>query len=431
MSEAALSKLKGHGEALEARMADIKPSIHYTDLEKAEVLATIKARLASKVGMKLFTGKSTVEHSDTGFVVNSVYGKDELGGFGTLSEVKAGLTHIGENFENVEVIAINPITQEFSNVTVAALKDSREISGDFYISVKAPHEYTPEDVLNFTTGNIGGRAFTPKAGAWFVPNQFTFDNFLVRSANRAVDMIPTIQKHLNPYVKPFLKSNRATKIKVSDALKLGNKEQRVLTKNEFNGSQADYDIYTTTRAFFDKVHDIRDAGVRKHLVAQNMRWVTNESSGFNGVGKAVDTLPVGIKHVWDVEAKTYKVIDDAFLKKNKQKGGKFVELWKPHKNKGGQYHYAIIGPNTKVTELPSSVLQYHKGYIPTMYKEPYFIHTEVPTTVNGNRLGWDGNPIMDRVTLGTVEGKAAGDRILQPSEQTHVTKVLLSLLRET
>tara|TARA_R110002167_G_scaffold292349_1_gene496995 strand:+ start:559 stop:5349 length:4791 start_codon:yes stop_codon:yes gene_type:complete len=406
MSEAALSYLKGTGAALESRLSTINPSFHITPNEKDVAVDMVKARLASKTGLKLFTGKTVVEHNNNGFIIESMYGKDEIGGFTTLSEVKSGLAHVNEPIENVEIIAVNPISNNFEIVSVNALKDTREIAGDFYIRVKSPYLWTSDSVVDFSTGNIGGQAYTPVVGNAFTSNQFTFDPFLVMSATRSADLVPTIAKHLNPFVKPFLKSSKPTKIKVTDMLKQGDTEGKVFTKNEFKGSQEDYDIYLGVRKFFDVVHDVRNEAVRKHLVSQNMRWITDEGSNFNSIGKPIDALPADIPHVWNVATKSFNVVRSTAIQQYIKNGGKFVKLWKAHSNKGNQYDYAIVGTNTKLTELPQSILQYQEGYIPRMYKEPYFIHTEMTTKINGRK-------VTKKTTLGTTEGKLAAERVVE------------------
>ena len=431
MSEAALGGLKGTITALEQRMQIINPSFHITPNEKAEVLKTLKARLASKVGFKLFTGKTTVEHTEKGFVIEAMYGKDEVGGFGTLSEVKAGLAHVGANPENMEVIAINPISNVFEVVTASALKDTREIVGDFYIRVKDPHLWSSDSVLDFQTGNLGGEAYTPVVAGGLTPNQFTFAPFLVLSAARSADIIPTIATHLNPLVKPFLKANKNVKIKVTDALRQGDAEARVLSQKEFNGSQEAYDTYLSTRKFFDIVHDVRDEAVRKYLVIEKMRWITDTSSNFNSIGKVIEKLPDEVAHIWNVQSKSFNVVRTAAVQEHIRKGGKFVQLWKAHESKGARYDYAMISPSTKVTELPSSVLQYHPGYIPRMYKEPYYVRATVPMKVNG-RTEINGKTLKREVTIGIAEGKLAGDRILEAFRKDPINEgVVVTVTRDT
>jgi len=415
MSEAALHGFTGSMEELQTFINTYNPSFFVTGNEVNVAVETLQARLADKVGVQYFNDKTKVDFTDQGFTVQAMYGKDAVGGYKTLDEVKAAVTNIGEKVENVEIIAVNPATQEFGVVSVKALRSNEEFKGDFYIRVNVPYKYSSETVADFSTGNFNKQQiFKPMTGVGFMtPAQFTFERSIVLGATRVADMQPTFTGKIKALADGFTKSSRESKVKAIEALEFGNDQGLVFTKKEFmikyDATPKDFDAYAAGRKYFDAIYGLRNGTLRKGMEAKNYRWVTNESNSFNGVGRSIDTLPSTVKKIWDVDNKRFmeasNLTDQGIV--DLQKSGKtIVQLWKAHKNKGGSYNYAIVGRGTKITELPVNVLTHNTGYTPRTYKDPYLIKVTSPTLT-------DGNPGTVTHTLGTSEGEAAAARWIE------------------
>jgi hypothetical protein len=416
MSEAALAGIAGRLAEFEEFYHTINPSFYITGTERNVAIETLQARLANKTGIQYFGDKTKIDFYNKGFTIEAMYGKDLNGGYKTLGEAKASAANLGENIEDLEIIAVNPITQEFGVISAQALKLNEEVIGDFYIRAKIPYLYGKDTAgkftskLDFHTGNFEKRVYTPMPIANFLtPAQFVFERSIVLGASRAIDLKPGLAKRLNKLVSGFLKASKSSKIKAQMALEEGSEAGEIYSKKQFmtkfDASQADFDAYGSARMFFDTIFDIRNEALRKKMVSEGYRWISNPS-GFTGLGKPVNKLPVEVQRVWDTGTGTFRRVIGNFIDRLNKEKKSLVQLWKPHVNKGGSYDYAIVVPSGKVTELPRVVLTHTPGYVTRIYEDPFFIKADIPTMHNGLSSTFTK-------TLGTAEGELAAKRAVE------------------
>lgn len=151
----------------------------------------------------------------------------------------------------------------------------------------------------------------------------------------------------------------------------------------FKFSEQQINSYLQKRAFFRKLHSIKDNALRKDLEFMGHRTLIttekNADGSFSAVpefAKPFDSISSGLAHVDDKvvwangEARNVKGVAQEATKLEEQ-GYKLVEFNVPKIIDDIPVKYGLVGPDVKWSDLPKRVLHYQEGYVPRIYRPGY------------------------------------------------------------
>lgn len=196
-----------------------------------------------------------------------------------------------------------------------------------------------------------------------------------------------------------------------------------------------YGGYLSVRAGFNKLHEIKEAYVRKTLVADGNKTVfvrpaatekmkrihkelfgVDEETGLPNahlefIGKPIDkSFPEGLSEVIDYERGVVSNISRKSFEEGVKEGKYLVKLHVPVQIGNGRYNYGWVGRSFDLAELPERVLVKRPGYYKHVHTDAYFIKVRTTFKEDGKVVA-KGDPNAHTI-VGTTDNKKAAEDFL-------------------
>ena len=170
-------------------------------------------------------------------------------------------------------------------------------------------------------------------------------------------------------------------------------------KIEFNTAQ--YNSYVQKRAYFRKLHSIKNVELRDQLAFDGYKAMSVAKQNADGTwgahlefAKPFASIEAGLaKMEGKVLIKgrgTQSALDTAKeAAKLEQHGWKLVELHSPVSKHGKDVKYQLVKSDVKWRDLPANVLHYQDGYVPRIYKPGYHFVRDMSKSGMGIRMAFE------------------------------------------
>lgn len=163
-------------------------------------------------------------------------------------------------------------------------------------------------------------------------------------------------------------------------------------------SEQQISSYLQKRAYFRKLHSIKDATLRDELVHAGFKMMVSPKKNKDGTwsattefAKPYNSITEGLakvdsRHILvDGKPRSVQSVGKDAAKLEAE-GWKLVEFHTAHKVDGAAVRHGLVKSGAKWSDLPSKVLHYQKGYVPRIYRPGYTYVRDMNARGAGVRL---------------------------------------------
>ena len=209
-----------------------------------------------------------------------------------------------------------------------------------------------------------------------------FASWISTRGNAVFDQYKLLEKTLEDKFNPIANLANDDKLVVSKLLSRGLQRERVYTSSEVkhlaraSGTKEHkldsvVDAYRSARSGFDTMYLLEERLFRKGLTKEGYSSVVR-SGEFTDFAKPLELDAArGIKRVYDPS--TNSIVDAPDISGVYSRNQKVVQLRSPVLKEGEQARYVVLSGDSKLEDMPLFSLSYRQGWVPTMYKENYFV----------------------------------------------------------
>lgn len=319
---------------------------------------------------KVWIGDTALEKTEGGYRASAIVAASDESGWATKEAAEAANKELFSGAGEI-------VSRRFQGEPYQTLKGKdfgqKPEYEEFFIKQESNQKivFTDDDFAITFGGKVNPWVFDPDsrfAKTWSTKGNVSFDQFKF------------FEKQLESFFDPVAKLNSVGQRAVSKLLRVGRDREKVYSPRELRrylratgmqGKALDKGIeaYREARQGFDTMYMMEDQIFRKSLTKDGYSHVEGVG-GFNGFGRVVTNAEV--RKVYNPKTQAIEELTD--------QSAQLIELRSPVRVGEGQTKYVKMSDDVQMKDLPPRVLSYRKGYVPTMYKENYFIDEIVQIT---------------------------------------------------
>ena len=286
------------------------------------------------------------------------------------------------------------------------LSEGAEGATEFFIKV--------EDEANVVFGDddygMVLNKLMSKARSTLTDPDTQFAASITQKGNAVFDQYKLMEKGLESKFIPLSKLNNSGRMFVSKLLSRGLQREKAYTPEEIkrfaklglgatDKEAAKYvEAYKETRKGFDAMFLLENQIHTKNLLKEGFNATLRVGDDTIDFAKPLSrSSAADVKRVYNPSTQTMEDAPD--LDKLYANGLEIVELKSAVRAGGEQSKYVVRGKDTVLDELPDITLSYREGWLPTRYKENYFL-TEV------YKVRENGQSVEKTRVIGVAKSKA-------------------------
>lgn len=387
----------------------VRKAIMDADEEAGEVVQTIQriddyvgeeAKLAAKElqrklqnsdGNTVWVADTSLQRTSKGWRADALVADSDESGFASLEAAKKANKDMfnGKGTIVERTIKTDELVETGRTVGDKPVVKQQLPGTEYFIKVGHSRDVAFMDDDFAITGGGFMRSF------FFDPDS-RFNKRITTKGNAVFDQYKLLEQTIERRFNFIAQLGNNEKLVVSKLLSRGLQRERVYTPREITRLARKSGIkdskipdlveaYQEARRGFDTMYIMEERIFRNKLVADGYEAVVTGPGGFRGFGKPVPMEQAGeVKRVYNPATDSMEDVGD--IAKIYEDGGEIVRVRNPIRQRDGDEQSRFIVRNSddiKMDELPLFTLNYRQGWVPTMYKENYFITATSPIKENG------------------------------------------------
>lgn len=238
-----------------------------------------------------------------------------------------------------------------------------------------------------------------------------FAKWISQRGNMVFDQYKLLEKRLEQKFNPIANLKSSDQVVVSKFLSKGLQDDKLYTANEIKRmalasgtSKANVpkvvEAYREARRGFDQMYLLENRLFNKQLDSEGFASVVKFGDEFTDFAKRVDQSEASnIKRVYNPKTKTIEGAPD--LSPENWDNWQIVKTRSAHRVGGEQSHYVILEEGVSLGERPQRALSYHEGWLPTRYKENYYVTKNFTVKEQGSN-----KPVEHVISVARSKGEA-------------------------
>ena len=353
----------------------------FINKEGVEAAKALQDELFKSAGSSAWVADSSITKTPRGWGVNALMGNSDESGWATLEAAqKANKEIFGGNGKVV------PLQKKTGKLGKPMIRKG-EPANEYFIKMdrEAKLVFTDDDYGIVAGGKARSYAFDPDT---------QFASTVTVKSNVIFDQYKVLEKGLEANFVPLAELSNQGRSSVSKMLSRGLQREKVYSTRELTRlfkAEGVKDVdkavgaYKEARKGFDTMYVLENKIFRDSLTREGFNSVIKHKGNVVDFAKPISQEAASsVKRVYDPATEGF--VDIADIAKIYDDGNEVVQLRSAMKIGDEQSRFVVRSKDVTFDEIPLKALNKRDGWLPTRYKENYFIEKTFKVTENGKQV---------------------------------------------